>query len=81
MLTLDGGGSKGIYTIGVLKELEKNIGQKIGDYFDYIYGTSTGSIISGLLAIGKSVEDIEKIYLDLIPSIMKESRAKKKVKS
>ena len=78
VLTLDGGGSKGIYTIGVLKELEKNLGERIGDYFDYIYGTSTGSIISGLLAIGKSVEEVEKIYLELIPSIMKESKAKKK---
>jgi patatin-like phospholipase/acyl hydrolase len=78
VLTLDGGGSKGIYTIGVLKELEKNLGQNIGDYFDYIYGTSTGSIICGLLAIGKSVEEVEKIYLKLIPTIMKESKAKKK---
>lgn len=78
VLTLDGGGSKGIYTIGVLKELEKNLEQKIGDYFDYIYGTSTGSIICGLLAIGKSVDEIEKIYLELIPSIMQESKAKKK---
>jgi patatin-like phospholipase/acyl hydrolase len=78
VLTLDGGGSKGIYTIGVLKELEKNLGQNIGDYFDYIYGTSTGSIICGLLAIGKSVEEVEEIYLELIPTIMKESKAKKK---
>jgi len=78
VLTLDGGGSKGIYTIGVLKELEKNLGQNIGDYFDYIYGTSTGSIICGLLAIGKSVEEVEKVYLKLIPTIMKESKAKKK---
>lgn len=78
VLTLDGGGSKGIYTIGVLKELEKNLDQKIGSYFDYIYGTSTGSIICGLLAIGKSVDEIEKIYLELIPSIMQESKAKKK---
>ena len=39
VLTLDGGGSKGIYTIGVLKELEK-YRPKIGDYFDYIYSTS-----------------------------------------
>lgn len=78
VLTLDGGGSKGIYTIGVLKELEKNIGQKIGDYFDYIYGTSTGSIICGLLAIGKTVDEVENIYLEMIPKIMKESNAKKK---
>lgn len=78
VLTLDGGGSKGIYTIGVLKELEKSLGQKIGKYFDYIYGTSTGSIICGLLAIGKTVDEVEKIYLEMIPNIMKESKAKKK---
>lgn len=80
VLTLDGGGSKGIYSIGVLKELEKNLGQKIGKYFDYIYGTSTGSIICGLLAIGKTVDEVEKIYLEMIPEIMKESNSKKKSK-
>ena len=62
------------------KELEKNLGQKIGEYFDYIYGTSTGSIICGLLAIGKTVDEVEEIYLEMIPQIMKESKAKKKRK-
>lgn len=78
VLTLDGGGSKGIYTIGVLKELEKNLGQRIGEYFDYIYGTSTGAIICGLLSIGKTVEEVEDIYLEMIPQIMRESKAKRR---
>ncbi|MBA3011117.1 MAG: patatin, partial [Desulfobacula sp.] len=45
ILVLDGGGSKGVYTLGVLKELEMKLGGLLYEHFDLIYGTSTGSII------------------------------------
>jgi len=70
VLALDGGGSKGIYTLGVLKEFEAHINKPLHQYFDLIYGTSTGSIIASLLALGKSVSEIEKIYLKIIPKVM-----------
>jgi patatin-like phospholipase/acyl hydrolase len=70
ILVLDGGGSKGVYTIGVLKELEQKFGDNLYKHFNLIYGTSTGSIIAALLAIGTSVNDIEKMYFELIPKIM-----------
>lgn len=70
ILSLDGGGSKGVYTIGVLYELEKKLGGKIFEHFDLIYGTSTGSIIGALLALGESVGQIKSHYFDLIPDIM-----------
>ena len=44
ILTLDGGGSKGFYTLGVLHELEAMLGSRLHERFDLIYGTSTGSI-------------------------------------
>lgn len=70
ILSLDGGGSKGVYTLGVLKELEKMLGGKLYEHFDIIYGTSTGSIIAALLGLGHDVEFIKTNYFKLIPEIM-----------
>jgi patatin-like phospholipase/acyl hydrolase len=70
VLALDGGGSKGVYTVGILKELELKLGGKLYEHFDLIYGTSTGSIIASLIALGTDIPTIEKTYLELIPKIM-----------
>ena len=50
ILSLDGGGAKGFYTLGVLKEIEAMLGQRLCDRFDLIFGTSTGAIIAALLS-------------------------------
>jgi uncharacterized protein len=71
VLSLDGGGSKGVYTLGVLKEFEALIQKPLVEHFDLMYGTSTGAIIIALLALGVSVTDIEQKYLELIPKVMK----------
>ncbi len=70
ILVLEGGGSKGVYTIGLLKELEKALGAPLYKHFGLIYGTSTGSIIGALIALGHSMESIEQLYLALVPKIM-----------
>jgi len=70
ILVLDGGGSKGVYTIGVLKELELRLGSPLCEHFGLIFGTSTGSIIAALIALGYEVSKIEELYLTLIPNIM-----------
>jgi predicted patatin/cPLA2 family phospholipase len=71
VLSLDGGGAKGFYTLGVLREIEKLIGCPIHQRFDLIYGTSTGSIIASLLALGKSVPEILALYQAHVPTVMK----------
>jgi uncharacterized protein len=71
ILSLDGGGAKGFYTLGILDELEKNIGKPLHACFDLIFGTSTGSIIATLLARGDSVENVLKLYREHVPAIMK----------
>ncbi len=53
-LTLSGGGAKGLAHIGILKAID-SAGLKI----DYITGTSMGSIIGGLYAVGYSADSIE----------------------
>jgi len=68
ILSLDGGGVRGYLTAIILSNIETllNKGKKdsitLGEYFDLIVGTSTGAIIAGLLAIGKSAEEIKQIY-------------------
>ena len=71
ILSLDGGGSKGFYTLGVLREIEALAGCKLCDAFGLIYGTSTGSIIASLLALGHDVEEIRQLYLRYVPEIMR----------
>ncbi len=70
ILCLDGGGAKGFYTLGVLQEVEAMIGCPIYQCFDLIFGTSTGSIIGTLLAQGKSVAEIHKLYKTHVPTVM-----------
>jgi predicted acylesterase/phospholipase RssA len=48
ILSLDGGGAKGFYTLGVLKEIEAMLGCPLHTRFDLIFGTSTGAIIATL---------------------------------
>ena len=46
ILSLDGGGAKGFYTLGVLREIEGMIKCPLHERFDLIFGTSTGAIIA-----------------------------------
>ena len=62
VLSLDGGGAKGFYTLGVLKEIEAMVGRPLCEEFALVYGTSTGAIIAALIALGKSVEEIHDTY-------------------
>ncbi len=71
ILTLDGGGAKGFYSLGVLKQLEALLNDKpLSSQFDLIFGTSTGAIIAALLALGKSVDDIHGLYKEHVPPLM-----------
>lgn len=70
ILSLDGGGAKGFYTLGVLREVEALLPRPIHETFALIFGTSTGSIIAALLAVGRSVEDIHQLYSQHVPTIM-----------
>ncbi len=75
VLSLDGGGAKGFYTLGVLKEIEGLIGCPIHERFNLIFGTSTGSIIAALLALGHSVGEIHALYKKHVISVMEKETA------
>lgn len=70
VLSLDGGGAKGFYSLGVLREIEGLVGCRLHAKFDLIFGTSTGAIIAALLALGYSVEQIHQLYKKYVPTIM-----------
>ena len=70
ILSLDGGGSLGVYTLGVLSEVETLLERPLHEVFDLIYGTSTGSIIGSMLALGETVDTITSRYLEIIPDVM-----------
>lgn len=71
ILSLDGGGAKGFYTLGVLKEIEAMLGCPLYKRFDLVFGTSTGAIIASLIALGYEIDEIHKLYKEHVPKVMK----------
>jgi patatin-like phospholipase/acyl hydrolase len=69
ILCLDGGGMRGILTIQLLKKLEALAGIPCFKLFDMVAGTSTGGIISGLIATGHNAIQIEQLYIDLVTQV------------
>lgn len=62
ILTIDGGGIKGVFPAAFLAELEDWLGEPIHDYFDLIAGTSTGGIIATGLALGQTAGEMLQLY-------------------
>jgi len=78
ILSLDGGGAKGFYTLGILKEIEAMLGCPIHEHFSLIFGTSTGAIIAALLALGRSVDEIHDLYREHVPRVMRQRKPREK---
>jgi len=81
ILSLDGGGAKGFYTLGVLREIEALLKCPLYKRFDLVFGTSTGAIIAALVALGYEVEQIHELYKKHVPKVMKERQRAKKSKA
>jgi hypothetical protein len=62
LLALDGGGIRGALTLEILAGIEAIVGRPLGEYFDYIAGTSTGAIIATCLSLGMSVDELREFY-------------------
>lgn len=70
ILSLDGGGAKGFYSLGVLREVEALVGTPLCEAFDLVFGTSTGAIIASLISLGFTVDQIHELYREHVPRIM-----------
>ena len=61
VLSLDGGGIRGVFAAHILREIESRYGP-IAEFFDLIAGTSTGGIIGLGLGLGVPADEIERFY-------------------
>ncbi|PRW58490.1 phospholipase A I isoform X1 isoform A [Chlorella sorokiniana] len=63
ILSLDGGGMKGMATVRLLRELERHTGKRIWELFDLIVGTSTGGLLAVALGLLKlDMDACDHIY-------------------
>lgn len=69
ILSLDGGGIKGLFAAAVLAAIEEDLQTNIIDHFDLITGTSTGGIIAIGLGLGMRPREIVEFYLAEGPHI------------
>ncbi|KAH7283983.1 hypothetical protein KP509_34G034000 [Ceratopteris richardii] len=86
ILSIDGGGIRGIIPTSILIFLEEQLqlldGEhvRLADYFDLMAGTSTGGLIAGILSVPNEegrpkfeANDVMKIYFEQGPIIFKKS--------
>lgn len=71
ILSLDGGGIKGIFSAAVLAHLEEDFNIDITDHFDLITGTSTGGIIALGLGLGMRPRELLRFYVEKGPVIFR----------
>jgi uncharacterized protein len=81
ILSIDGGGIRGIYAAKFLAEMEFQLGKEgkkteLNNYFDLICGTSTGGIIALGLALGMSSDEIHSLYKDNASNIFGRKKGK-----
>lgn len=64
ILTIDGGGIKGIIPAFICAEIESQSGKKMCELFDLMSGGSTGAIICAGLSLGIPAQEIADIYVE-----------------
>src|ERR1043165_8619389 len=80
VLSLDGGGVRGVISVAFLERIEAVLSAqagndvRLGDHFDLIGGTSTGAIIATGLALGKTTAEMKDIHHRLAPLAFRSSR-------
>jgi hypothetical protein len=65
ILSVDGGGVRGIIPLACLVRLESRLGRPCREIFDMAAGTSTGAVIAGGIALGVSARGLLALYREL----------------
>lgn len=71
ILTIDGGGVRGVIPATLLAALERATGRPTRESFDFVAGTSTGAVVAGGVAAGIAADRILGLYLDRSPEIFR----------
>ncbi|MEO1390930.1 MAG: CBASS cGAMP-activated phospholipase [Cyanobacteria bacterium J06634_6] len=74
VLSIDGGGIKGLYSSRILENFEKRFDCHIADYFDLICGTSTGGLIALAISLKLPVRLISNLYQECGSEIFPQQR-------
>src|ERR1700688_156119 len=70
ILSIDGGGIKGVFPASFLANADRALGLKsAAEYFDLIAGTSVGGILALGLGLGLSGAEMERFLVDLGPGV------------
>ena len=64
ILSIDGGGIKGLYSSTIIEHLERKYECSMSDYFDMICGTSTGGIIALALSLKIPASTLSDLYIN-----------------
>ena len=80
ILSIDGGGIRGVIALEVLSKIERDLRVLTGkddlvlaDWFDFIGGTSTGAIVATGLSMGMEVDDLMSLYTERGRAMFKRS--------
>lgn len=77
LLTIDGGGVRGLVALEVLRKIEEKAGQPIHKLFDYICGVSTGAILAVMMGVHRfPLDKCETLYRELSTQIFTQTALK-----
>lgn len=70
ILSIDGGGVRGIIPATVLVELERRTGRLTRDSFDFVAGTSSGAILTAGIAAGIPAATLVTLFAERSPRLL-----------
>uniref|UniRef100_A0A8C9TZL1 Calcium-independent phospholipase A2-gamma-like n=1 Tax=Scleropages formosus TaxID=113540 RepID=A0A8C9TZL1_SCLFO len=74
VLSIDGGGTRGLVALQTLQKLEALTGKPIYQLFDYICGVSTGAILAFMLGVFQiPLEECENMYRHLCSNVFNQN--------
>lgn len=72
VLSIDGGGTRGLVSMEILRHLEKYTNKRIHELFDLICGVSSGAIITMAIGSGRfTLDQCETFYREMSENIFK----------
>lgn len=87
ILSLDGGGIRGLYTLEILDRVESLLREReqrpdlvLADYFNLIGGTSTGAILAACLSWRMSIAEVRDQYLGFSNEVFRQVRGLKRLR-